>query len=164
MDILFLLKCEQEALLAQTAAFAQELAAHPDSLQASFARLTGKLLQYLALDEEFLYPEVGDLFLHAAKAVLYGKARHAEIRAGLARLETLLKSSQVPAAECVEAFAELEKAVQQHVFYQQEQLIPRMREMIPTQDREDLAEVFTDIKEDFERRRPLASGSGEAVL
>lgn len=163
MDILFLLKLEQEKVLKLAQAFEGKVLSADDGVAVAYAELKKALNLYLSIDEEFLYQEIGDLFPSAHKSVDYGMNLHKEIRVILTKLDGLSTGIK-ESGTFSKLVASLCQIVVQHIEHQQEAIIPRMREMIPTQEREDLAEVFSEIKEELENGSPVSLASGELVI
>jgi hypothetical protein len=67
------------------------------------------------------------------------------------RLKTLVKLAAKPAAEqdgYDKRFAELKEGVLKHLDCEEQQLMPKMRYLIRTEDREDLGQVSLDVRDD----------------
>ena len=163
MDILFLLKLEQENVLKLSRAFKEQVLGSSEGVAGAYADFKIALNLYFSIDDEFLYQEIGDLFPNAHKSIDYGMKLHTEIGVILAKLDSCISDSR-DSASLVELADSLCQAVVQHIGHQQENIIPRMRERIPTQEREDLAEVFSEIKEELLKESPVSRPSGELVI
>ena len=163
MDILFLLKLEQENVLKLSRAFEEQVLGSGDGVAGAYADFKEALHFYFSIDDEFLYQEIGELFPNAYKSIDYGMKIHKEIGFILAKLDSRMSA----AGECgdlAELTQSLCQAVAQHIGHQQENIIPRMRERIPTQEREDLAEVFSEIKEELVKGSSVSRVSSELVI
>ncbi|MFK7824018.1 MAG: hemerythrin domain-containing protein [Oligoflexales bacterium] len=163
MDILFLLKFEQENVLKLLEAFKGRALGSGDDVAVAYKNFKDALNMYFSIDEEFLYQEIGELFPNACRSIDYGIKLHREVGIILAKLDSALGSS-IESCDLAELVESLCQAVNQHIEHQQEHIIPRMRERIPTQEREDLAEVFSEIKEDLERGSSVSRASDELVI
>ena len=163
MDILFLLKLEQENVLKLTRAFKERVLSSSEGVAGVYAEIKGALKLFFSIDEEFLYQEIGELFPNAHKSIDYGMKLHTEIGVTLAKLDSCIEGSS-DNGDLSALSEDLCRAVVQHIEHQQENIIPRMRERIPTQEREDLAEVFSEIKDELVKESPVSRPSGELVI
>ena len=147
MDILYLLKIEQEQVLRAVEDYEDCVKLEVEPTR-RFDNVKSLLVDFIELDNEFLYQEIGDLFTNAAKSIAFGASCHSKIMKLLGEIEMNLGNLR-DSSEILTLVAELKMIVFQHILYQQESIIPKMREKIPTQEREDLANVFNEIKEEL---------------
>jgi len=147
---------------------------HHDSLREGLARLTAAegvkarrialeelsrdLQVHLALEKDYLYPEIGDLFPGGDVLVVAGQASVLVISK---RLKTLQKLAVKPAGEqegWTKRLVELAEAMQRHFEQEEQTLMPKMRLLIRTEDREDLGQLFLDVQTEV-----LTALEGETV-
>ena len=162
MDILYLLKTEQEAVLQSLQKF-QGSEEAPENLSRWFSALSRAVRRYLRIDRDFLYLEISEILPNARKLAVAGQQEHTKIEALLRLVSELLQKPGEKSTEIAAALSELCCQVGSHFRYQQEHVIPKMRELIPTQDREDLSEVFRDLLEEWARELPSGPLPEEAL-
>ena len=117
---------------------------------------------FFAQDEEFLYQEIGELFPGAHKSIEFGVACHNKVKGVLLELAKSFEGA-FEREVVMTLVQQLQQSVNQHIAHQQEIIIPKMREKIPTQEREDLAEVLSEIKEEL-ARTPWEERAAESVM
>ncbi len=159
MDVLHFIKADHDAIRASV-----ERLAASDGVKARRLRcdeVAQLLTIHLGLEKDFLYPELLDLFANGRALVDVGLANGVIIGK---KMKLLTKLVQAPAAEQAASYAkrfqELKDAVLAHLETQEQALLPKLRENMRTEEREDLGEVFLDAK--TELRRNLY-GEGEPV-
>lgn len=125
-----------------------------DGLKARRQRLDdlARLVQaYLDLEKDYLYPEIGDLFAGVDTLVRAGEANGAAIGR---RVKSLVKLLAKPVNEqegWEKRLAELRASLVEHFDGEEQVLMPKMRLMIRTEDREDLGQVFLDARDELLR-------------
>ena len=168
MDILYVIKLEHEQLLRSIEGLSNFVSVRiSDDVIKEFERIKLSIDHYLELDKEFLYPEILDLFAGAKKNITFGESCHLRIREALILIYDRIVSAKSVNPLLDEQISDLQEMVRQHITYQQEFIIPKMREMIPTQEREDLSDVFNDIKHDLKHSSSAwseSSGVKESVV
>lgn len=106
---------------------------------------------YLDLEKDYLYPEIGDLFAGVDTLVRAGEANGAAIGR---RVKSLVKLLAKPVNEqegWEKRLAELRASLVEHFDSEEQVLMPKMRLMIRTEDREDLGQVFLDARDELLR-------------
>jgi hemerythrin superfamily protein len=106
---------------------------------------------YLDLEKDYLYPEIGDLFAGVDTLVRAGEANGAAIGR---RVKSLVKLLAKPVNEqegWEKRLAELRASLIEHFDSEEQVLMPKMRLMIRTEDREDLGQVFLDARDELLR-------------
>lgn len=123
-----------------------------DELQKDISR-------HLYLESEYLYPEISDLYSGAAGFVKSSSGTHRVIKKSLTELQQLTVQKPQAGKQVVdEKLAKLSALIEAHLVDEESQLMPKIRELIPTQDREDLGQVFIDLR-DMEPAMVKASGA-----
>lgn len=162
MDILSLLKSEQEAVLHSLQEPQGADRECPDTLKNLFASMSASIREYMAVDQEFLYLEIEGVLPNASRLSDVGRSHHEKIQS---LLDSVLGQIGTRNSDGILVeWAALQQEVLSHVRYQQENIIPRMRELIPTQDREDLAEVLQDLKDEWAQRSPGENPKEQAMV
>lgn len=151
MDVLHFIKSyHDEVMQAVDAVIAADgLNDHRQQID-SLARL---IQAYIELEKDYLYPEISDLFAGVDSLVRMGEANGAAI---LRRLKNLLKLLDKPREEQVgwdKRLIELREGLVEHFDNEEQVLMPKMRLMIRTEDREDLGQVFLDARDELLRSR-----------
>jgi hypothetical protein len=146
MDVLHFLKTNHDTIRAELARLVEL-----DGVKARRAELdelARAVQMHLVLERDYLYPEVSGLFSGAEALVTAGLAEAAVIEK---RLKAITKLAAKPAAEqdgFDKRLDELRAAVIGHFDQEEQMLMPKIRELIRTEDREDLGQVFLDAKAD----------------
>ncbi len=113
-----------------------------------FATLQKSVSDRLVLEERYLYPEIHGLFAEADVFTTLAAGNHKIIRRHLSGLNQLLSKpvAAVSAASLTKKISELKDLAERHLETVERVLMPKMRQLIPTVDREDLGQAFIDIK------------------
>jgi len=143
MDILQWLKMDHEAMLRSV----DKLGSGPRGpLATLISELAIDLLGHLKAEEEYLLPELTDRFPGAEIILDLCSANQKIIRKNL---KSMLKaSSEKDSTALDQAIVELRKAVTQHLELQETQLMPKLRQHVPTGEREDLGLLVEDMLAD----------------
>lgn len=140
MDILQWLKSEHEAML-RTMDRIGTSARGPLATMAT--ELAIDLLGHLKAEEEYLLPELTDRFPGSEIILDLCSANQKVMKK---YLKSLLKASaDKDQAALLRSVADLRKAVDQHIDIQESQLMPKLRQHIPTGEREDLGLLVEDM-------------------
>ena len=159
MDVLHFIKTDHDALRAALAEL--QAAAGVKLRRQHFDELTKLLNIHLTLQKDYLYPEIAGLFPGAQALVDIGLAHASGITKKSKALGKLIAG---PAAEQVgfeKKFVELKDAILTQIQAEEASLLPKMRDLIRTEEREDLGDVFQDAHADL--MRATASGSTPAA-
>lgn len=108
--------------------------------------MTRMLNVHLVIEKDYLYPELVDLFPGSDALVTAGLASGSTIGR---RLKTLVKLAAKPVAEQEgygKRLVELKESLLKHFDQEEQILMPKIRSLIRTEDREDLGQVFLDAK------------------
>ena len=112
-----------------------------------------ELQVHLVLEKDYLYPEIAGLF-GGSEALVAGSLANATMIGK--RLKSLMKMVSKTVAEqesYPKRLSELHESVLSHLEQAEQALMPKMRLMIRTEDREDLGQVFIDVKAELSWRR-----------
>jgi iron-sulfur cluster repair protein YtfE (RIC family) len=101
---------------------------------------------HVALEKDYLYPEISGLFAGADVLVTTGLANGTVIGKRLKVLTKLAGKTASEQGEFPKRQAELKDAVIKHFEQEEQTLMPKMRSLIRTEEREDLGQVFMDVK------------------
>lgn len=155
MDVLHFIKSSHDALRETVLRLEGESGVKARRLVCD--ELVRDLQAHVTLEKDYLYPEIGGLFPGSEALVATGLAEGALLSK---RAKTLQKLLQKPVSEqdgYDKRLTELKDALQRHCDQQEQNLLPKLRSAIPTQDREDLGQVFLEAKAEL-----LAQASGAA--
>ena len=149
MDVLHFIKSYHDEVMQAIEAVRS---ADGSALRRQRLDVLARLIQaYFDLEKEYLYPEISDLFTGVEAIVRIGEANGAAI---LRRLKNLLKVLDKPQEEQEEwekRIVELREGLVEHFGSEEQILMPKMRLMIRTEDREDLGQVFIDARDELLR-------------
>lgn len=116
--------------------------------RAAFDELARDVQVHLSLEKDYLYPEISGLFSGAEALVTAGLASGVVIGRRLKVIAKLVAKTSAEQGEFPKRLAELREAVLKHLEQEEQSLMPKMRSMIRTEEREDLGQVFMDVKAD----------------
>jgi hypothetical protein len=159
MDILTILKTEHDLI---RAGFTKLESCDGVKNHRAMVEDLGRTLQIqLTLQKDYLYPEIAGLFFGAENLVDVGLANGATIAR---RLKAVLKEAAKPLvarAAFEKKVAELREGVLKHFEAEEQLLMPKVRGLIRTEEREDIGQLYLDMKEDV--TRVLATPPGPAA-
>jgi hypothetical protein len=143
MDVLQLIKLEHDDL--------RTLARQLSSSTTAAARrtLAESLKQYVArhlfIESEYLYPEISGTFHGSDGFIKTSSAVHRSLKKLVAELSALADRKPVVAkADFDEKMNKALILLEKHLSDEETLLMPKLREMISTQEREELGKVFLD--------------------
>lgn len=143
MDILQWLKMDHEAMLRSVERLGLDRKESKWPLAALVSELAIDLLGHLKAEEEYLLPELTDRFPGSDLLLDLCSANQKVMRK---HLKSLVKASSEKDREATDkAIEELRKAVRQHLELQESQLMPKLRQHVPTGEREDLGLLVEDM-------------------
>jgi len=105
-----------------------------------------ELLLHLHLEASYVFPEACELSSEAKTFISIGLANHALLRKDLQKLMKLVEQSLAAQDDYNRLCEDLLSKVQKHFALEEELLLPQMRKLIATQDREDFGLVVQDAK------------------
>ena len=144
MDILQFLKSRHDAIRGACGQLESTVGGQPRRRE--FDNLTSVLEAYMGLERDYLYPEIGGLFPGSDSLVVIGSANAAIIDKRLKALAKLWsKGGEEQAGFGVQLVA-LKGALLKHFEQEEQILMPKMRAVMRTEDREDLGQVFADLE------------------
>jgi hypothetical protein len=148
MDILHFIKSRHDGMRDRLSELEQQ-----DGVKARRATLDGlsqDVQTYLVLEKDYLYPEITGLFPEAETLVQTGLASGSIIGR---RTKALVKLLAMPLAEQGGAWpkrlAELKESILKHFDQEERLLMPKLRALLRTEDREDLGQVFLEMEGEF---------------
>jgi hypothetical protein len=146
MDVLHIMKADHELIRAKLAAF--ETADGISARRKLFSELEREFMIHAAIEDGYLYPEMSGLFPGADVLVDVCLANHAILAKLLAGIGKLIAKPATEHAGLPNKIGELSLQMRKHVEIQEQSLMPKIRQLISTQEREDLGQVLLDMKAD----------------
>ena len=140
MDILGIIKSDHRVLLELSEKLNRATSA--SSRQKILSELSKRLRILLSIDGDYLYPEAGRLGRPVQAYLQRSASEHEQIEKKLSELEA--KKNKLTRKDC-EGLAEYLEA---HLAEKEDILLPKIRQQIPTDEREDLGTVFLDVYAD----------------
>jgi hypothetical protein len=140
MDILYFLKSNFEELRALIVSLENPGVA--DCTEENRAALADGVRLYGQLQREYIYPEVKGLSASLDSLVQAGLARLVEIEALLPG-----QGTSEPSQDAV--FTQLLSLVKEHLSLEEQNLMPKIRMTMRTEDREDLGQLLVDVKDEL---------------
>jgi hypothetical protein len=147
MDVLALLKKDHDQIKVLLSSFGS--ASGLDDFRSLIVPLKASVGNLIKMESEFLFPEIDGLFSGSDQLVQKLLAKQGVIASAFDEFTKLLSLGAESAAKIFDLGKRLVILVTSHLLDQQDLIIPRVRKLIPTEDREDLAEVFLDTKRDL---------------
>ncbi len=155
MDVLYLIKEDHNKIRslcnAMMDAFERVKALKEEDYTPALLSLGREVRAHLHLEETYLFPEVLNVFPDAKRLITTCLGHQVAILKALDDIEVkLLKIGAKKLPEAAPGIANFKAAIEQHFSIEEEMLLPKIRQLIPTQDREDLGQVFQDVREEIE--------------
>lgn len=148
MDVLHIMKADHERLKSRLSEF---LAAESVSNRRKlFPDLEKELTVHSTIEEGYLYPEVSGLFADADVLLDICAANHILLTRNLQAIGKLIGKPQAEQSGLQKKIDELNQLVGKHIALQEQSLMPKIRQLIATQDREDLGQVLLDKRAEAE--------------
>ena len=144
MDILHYLKTHHDSIRTTCESLWQAKAVK--ERKAQLEALVKAAEVYLTLERDFLYPEIAGLFAAADSLVEAAETNSANVDKALKSLVKAAAGSPFEAAAFASRLQELQLALTMHFDHEERSLMPKMRMHIPTEEREDLGQVFADAE------------------
>jgi hemerythrin superfamily protein len=144
MDLLFLLKLEHDQIRTLLSLLSSEPS--QDVLRERLRALEQISTRLIRIEADFLFPEVDNLFAGVDHILSNAMNNQGKISSLLSSINELLSGDGASSSEFSETLSLLLKTIESHVADQQEFLIPRIRKLIPTKDREELGQVFLEVR------------------
>ena len=159
MDLLQMIKQDHDDVRNLVSQFSQ--ATKVADRRELFGKVKVALQVHTQLEDQYLYPEVEGLFSGSELFVDASMANHRSMKR---LMNEIAKSLKLPVAEQDSLPSKIKKLgdiIESHLRLEEDQMMPKVRVLISTQDREDLGEVFQEVREEW-RKNPslLAESSG----
>jgi hypothetical protein len=156
MDILQWLKLDHEEMLRSVENLGAEVQSAPlgaakvkTHTEQLLGELAAELLRHIKAEEEYLLPEIAGRFPGSDLLADLCAANHKVLKK---HLKSLLKSAAEGSfEETLESVSALKKAVELHLEVQESQLMPKLRQHVPTGEREDLGQLVGDLISEIRR-------------
>lgn len=155
MDILFLIKSAHDCILHACETLANSHHADLNEFAPKFEKFRQIVEAHLAIEDEFLIPEISELLGHSGRIVEKQRNSQAEITQSLKTFAAILEldnSKENTADQLRHELAKFIGLVNGHIVWQQNEIMPKIRELIPTQEREDLGQVFIEVRDEIAQR------------
>lgn len=147
MDVLHFLKSDHDAI--RTGLDRLDKSDGLKVRRAVLDELARRVQVHMVLERDYLYPEIAELFAGVDALVAIGLANASQISR---RMKVLVKLLGQPASEQAgypKRLDELRESVLQHFEHEEQNLLPKLRYLIRTEDREDLGQVFMDAQDEL---------------
>jgi hypothetical protein len=149
MDILSILKAEHDQI--RTELNKLESSDGVKARRTLIESLARDIQVHLTLEKDYLYPEIAGLFPGAETLVDIGQANGSAISR---RLKLLVKMAAKPLAEQAgydKKEAELKDSLLRHFDFEEQNLMPKVRGLIRTEEREDIGQLFLDVRDEVRK-------------
>jgi len=148
VDVLAIIKEDHEAIRTKFAVLRQ--ASGVKKRREAFQEFLKQTNMALALGRVYLFPELDGLFNGADAMVSSATASGMKLEKCTKSIQKILAKPVAGQKNLDDKIDELEQVAQTYLRLVEELVMPKIRTFIRTEDREDLAEVFNDAKEDLE--------------
>ena len=144
MDVLQVIKEEHESIrgLLDQAEKNSSIAAQKQII----SELLEKAQHHLQLEGDYLYPEIAGLFNEAPNFIKNWSDNHKNIKKKIKDIEKMLQT-KTDSNTIKKKIAPLATDLASHLRDEESLLMPKLRQLISTQDREDLGQVFLDYRD-----------------
>lgn len=117
------------------------------AIKPQFQKFVRHLLGHLKAELDFVLPELADRFVGADLLTDLCHANHRVIVKSLKDLNIIFETGDLEAIK--EALAKVSVAVHQHSEVQEIQLLTKIRQSVPTSEREDIGQLVADFLQDY---------------
>lgn len=147
MDILHYLKTQHDSIRGIYKRVAE--AKVPKDRKTQLESLVRSTQVYLSLQRDFLYPEVSGSFAAADGLILTSESNAKTIDKAIKSVVNIASKPAFDASAFEEKMRSLGKALTTHFDQEEQNLLPKIRDYIRTEDREDLGLVFADAESEL---------------
>lgn len=148
MDVLAVIKTDHNTIREKLVGFKD--AGGAKLRRAAFDEFSKSMQMNLTLERDYLYPELLGLFGGAEALVDSVTAHSIVVEKKLKSVERVVSKPVAQQVNIGKKIDDLESSIVTYLDAVEEALMPKIRAFIRTEEREDLAEVFSDIKEQLE--------------
>lgn len=125
-----------------------------------YDRASALVLAHLQVEERYLFPEIEEMFPSASEFVTLALDNHKAMREVLARIDKGLALKKRSIDQILEWISELDELVTKHLQLEEDIVMPKLRRMIPTSEREEMGEVWKDTRDDILSMRTTSANPG----
>lgn len=125
-----------------------------------YEKASALVLAHLQVEERYLFPEIEELFPSAVDFVNLAADNHKAMREVLAQIDKGLAQKKPSIDQILEWISELDELVTKHLQMEEEIVMPKLRRMIPTSEREEMGEVWKDTRDEILSSRTTPAKSG----
>ncbi len=147
MDILHYLKTQHESIRANYQRVVEAKA--PKDRKTQLECLVRSTQVYLTLQRDFLYPELAGSFSSADSLISASEGNARSLDKALKSIVNTAAKPALDAAAFEDKMVLLGRALSTHFDQEEQNLLPKVRDFIRTEDREDLGLVFADAEQDL---------------
>ena len=141
MDVLFLMKAAQTELLSTCGRVRLECKNRSDSILRDIEDLRRMISRFLDIEKDLLLPEFTEIMTTLPRVAMRYVEHHDEVAQVVRDLD---------GQPSEQSWTQLAEILERYVRWQREELMPKIREIVPTQEREDLGRVYLDLTDDSE--------------
>jgi hypothetical protein len=147
MDVLSIIKADNDVLKEKIVGI--QSATGVKNLRLAFEDFAMESKMSLALGRDYLYPELDGLFAGADSLIDSATQIAQSFEKKTKSIQRLISKPASDQKGLGKKIVELEEATACYISLVEESVMPKIRTFIRTEDREDLADVFNDAKEDM---------------
>ena len=144
MDVLQTIKKDQQIVCAMLDKY---ISSSIGAIAKVVPQLELKLRQQFFVEQNFIYPEIEGCLKSPEVYFDLWRANQRSIERSLKRLATDIKAPKSKEGVLQNRFATLVDSIKEHFLSQNEVALHAMRKNIPTAEREELTDVYIDVKE-----------------
>ncbi|MBM4251241.1 MAG: hemerythrin domain-containing protein [Deltaproteobacteria bacterium] len=156
MDILHYLKTQHDSIRGIYRRVAE--AKVPKERKSQLESLVRSTQVYLTLQRDFLYPELSGSFAAADGLISTSESNAKTIDKAMKSMINVASMAAFDASAFEDKMSSLGRALTAHFDQEEQNLLPKIRDFIRTEDREDLGLVFADAESEL--LAALDSGGG----
>lgn len=151
MDVLHFLRSNHEKIRAHFERV--DLASPKEQLRVQLDDVMRAVEIHFSLEQEYLYPEISGSFHGVEVLLTAGLANASVVDKRSKALIKLLSHAETQADILEKSFFDLKTATYSHFEQEERILLPKMREFVRTEDREDLGQILMDVQEELWNNR-----------
>ncbi len=151
MDVLHFLRSNHEKIRVHFERV--DMASPKNQLQAELGDVMRAVEIHFSLEQEYLYPEITGAFQGVDVLLTAGLANASVVDKRSKALTKLLSHAEFQVDVLEKSFFDLKSATYSHFEQEERILLPKMREFVRTEDREDLGQILMDVQEELWNNR-----------
>ena len=146
MDVLHFLRSDHETIKRAFACL--DSTSQVPQINSALEDVAAAVELHLGLEKDYLYPEISGSFNGVDALVAAGLANASVIEKKLKAVLSLAEQAEAVSGPLAQAISEFKLQTMSHFEQEERLLLPKLRDFVRTEDREDLGQILQDVQEE----------------